>query len=423
MFYADPSLIERMTTFMHSASISPAANLSVFRRLTKEMRLKFSACVPSLAIVLALGAVAASAHAQTLSVLYRFTGGADGENPVAGVVRDSAGNLYGTTGCNYCVSGYGSVFKIDKDGNETTLHSFTGGSDGQNPDASLIRDAAGNLYGSAAGGVYRSGTIFKIDATGNLTTLYSFGAFANDGELPFAELIRDAEGNLYGTTPFGGAYQQGTVFKVDTSGNETQLHSFSGADGALPFGGLVRDSAQNLYGTTYEGGTSNNGTVFMLNGSGTETVLHSLFAGHPSATLLLNAGYLYGTSSDGGNKKSGVVFKISPTNKKGDILHNFTGAPDGGEPTAGLVRDAGGNFYGTTFVGGTSGAGTIFKVDAAGGETILYSFTGGTDGGNPESRLVMDSSGNLYGTTYLGGATTTCFAPNGCGVVFKFAPK
>jgi uncharacterized repeat protein (TIGR03803 family) len=410
---------------MKSESRPPTANhISTFAYSAQRTPKQWCSCTLALAIILAVGAFSPSTQAQTLEVLYRFTGGADGENPVAGVVRDAAGNLYGTTACFYCVSGYGSVFKVDKNGNETTLHSFSGGTDGQNPDAGLIRDAAGNLYGAASsGGAYGSGTIFKVDTTGKMTVLYNFGGYANDGEEPFAELIQDVEGNLYGTTPFGGASLQGTVFKLDTSGNETLLHSFSGADGAIPFGGLVQDAARNIYGTTYEGGTYNNGTVFKLTSSGTETVLHSFFRGQPSATLLLKAGNLYGTAANGGSTGSGVVFKLSDSTEKGEALHSFKGTPDGGEPTARLVRDAAGNLYGTTFLGGASGAGTIFKLDITGHETVLYSFTGGTDGGNPESSLVMDAAGNLYGTTYLGGETASCFAPNGCGVVFKFTSR
>jgi uncharacterized repeat protein (TIGR03803 family) len=409
---------------MRSVLIPLAANhISTITSSAKENRKEWSAFATALAVILALGSVSPSAQAQTLTVLYRFTGGADGENPVAGVVRDAAGNLYGTTGCNFCVSGFGSVFKVDKNGKETTLHSFTGGTDGGNPNASLVRDAAGNLYGTAfSGGAFGGGTVFKVDTTGDFTVLYSFAAYPNDGEAPFAGLIRDAEGNLYGTTSSGGVYFDGTVFKLDASGNETVLHSFNGTDGLLPFAGLVADAAHNLYGTTFQGGTFGGGTVFKLDAAGTETVLHSFSKGNPSAVLLRSAaGNLYGTAAVGGSTGSGAVFKLSDTTGKGTALYNFNGAPDGVEPTAGLVRDTAGNFYGTTFLGGGSGAGTIFKLDTTGKETVLYSFTGGTDGGNPESSLVMDAQGNLYGTTYLGGALS-CFPPNGCGVVFKLTP-
>jgi uncharacterized repeat protein (TIGR03803 family) len=377
-----------------------------------------------MAIALAFGVVLPPAEAQTLKVLYRFTGGADGENPVAGVVRDAAGNLYGTTGCNYCVSGAGSVFKVDKHGRETTLHHFSGGNDGGFPDGGVIRDAEGNLYGTTfGGGAYGFGSVFKIDSSGKFTTLYSFGAYANDAEAPFGGLLLDDSGNLYGTASGGGVYFCGAVFKLDVNGNETLLHSFTGVDGASPFAGLIQDSAHNLYGTTFSGGTYGTGTVFKLDAAGTETVLHSFRQGFLSAVLVRDtAGNLYGAAAGGGHTGNGLVFKVNDTTGRGRLLYSFSGKDDGEEPAAGLVRDAAGNFYGTTFLGGTSGAGTVFKLDRSGKETVLYSFTGGTDGGNPESSLVMDATGNLYGTAYLGG-DSSCFSPFGCGVVFELTAQ
>jgi len=269
------------------------------------------------------------------------------------------------------------------------LHSFAGHpGDGANPEAGLVRDAQGNLYGTTltggsggpelCSGVGGCGTVFKLDTTSKETVLYSFTGVP-DGEEPDAGLVRDAQGNLYGTTYNGGASNLGTVFELDTTGKETVLHSFTGTggDGSEPYGGLVLDAQGNLYGTTSFGGASGDGTVFELDTAGKETVLYS-----------------------------------------------FTGTGGDGAYPSGLVRDAQGNLYGTTYGGGASGFGTVFKLDTAGKETVLYSFTGtGGDGAYPSGlvRLVRDAQGNLYGTTYEGG-DLACDAPYGCGTVFKLTP-
>jgi uncharacterized repeat protein (TIGR03803 family) len=263
------------------------------------------------------------------TVLHSFTGGAtDGALPEAGLVRDAAGNLYGTT-CRGGGSDSGTVFKLDRTGAaETVLHSFTGGADGSCPIAGLLRDATGNLYGTTTRGgasacdpPYGCGTVFKVDTSGNETVLYRFTG-PPDGQYPEDNLVRDAAGNLYGTTVLGGAsacnppYGCGTVFRLDTTGREVVLHRFTGgADGAKPFAGLVRDAAGNLYGTTGYGGVRDKGTVFKLDTTGNETVLHS-FTG-PDGQLPFHglirdaAGNLYGTTVLGGASNSGTVFKLS----------------------------------------------------------------------------------------------------------------
>lgn len=388
----------------------------------------------NVAAVLASGVVAVTpAHAQTLTVLYSFKGATDGENPVASLVRDVSGNLYGTTGCNYCASAHGSVFKVDPHGNETTLYSFSGGTDGGDPYGSLLLDGTGNLYGTTlGGGAYRGGTVFKLDAKGKETVLYDFRGYPSDGAEPFAGLIRDSLGNFYGTTFDGGSSEGGTVFKLDPSGNETVLHTFAGfpADGEEPAAALVRDGAGNLYGTTFQGGAYGGGVVFKLDAAGVETILHNFTLGSPQAALVQDAaGNLYGTAFYGGSESCssgypgcGTVFKLSKTTGNGNVLYSFLGTPDGSNPVSTLVRDAAANVYGTTFLGGVYHAGTVFKLDKTGKETVLYSFTGGADGANPEAGLVMDAAGNLYGTTYLGG-DLSCFPPYGCGAVFKLAPE
>jgi len=364
-----------------------------------------------------------SAQAQTLTVLYSFKGGADGVQPYAGLLRDAAGNLYGTTYSGGAPCNCGTVFKLDATGKETVLHSFAGG-DGQGPAAGLIRDAAGNLYGTTQyGGASGGGTVFKLDATGKETVLYSFTAGA-DGALPFSRLVRDAAGNLYGTTYFGDFCNCGTVFKLDATGKETVLHSFAGRDGQNPYAGLVRGAAGNLYGTTAVGGASGQGTVVGLNAAGKFKVLHS-FAGadgaNPYAGLVRDAaGNLYGATQVGGSSNNcsrgcGTVFKLDTTGAE-TVLYSFTGPPDGQYPFASLVRDAAGNLYGATFEGGASGKGTVFKLDATGKETVLHSFAG-ADGAYPVivGGLARDAAGNLYGTTQYGGASDS-------GTVFKLAP-
>ena len=379
----------------------------------------------ALAVMLAFAVFATlSAQAQTYDVLHNFTGGADGAIPQASLVLDAAGNLYGTTSAGG-TSNLGTIFKLDANGTKTVLHSFAGGTDGATPQAGLTRDAAGNFYGTTTvGGGSNSGTVFKLDANGTETVLYTFMGGV-DGKLPNGPLVLDASGNLYGTTNDGGKanacffgyFGCGVVFKLDTAGRETVLYTFTGGiDGGEPyFAGLVRDAAGNLYGTTAAGGTSDNGTVFKLDTTGTETVLYSFGneGAQPFAGLVRDAsGNLYGTTNNGGSG-FGVVFKLDTAGKE-KVLHKFTGGADGAIPQASLVLDTAGNLYGTTTAGGVLNLGTVFKLDANGAETVLHSFTGGADGKSPYASLVLDPSGNLYGTTTGGGASNL-------GTVFKIA--
>jgi uncharacterized repeat protein (TIGR03803 family) len=292
----------------------------------------------------------------------------------------------------------------------TLLHSFSG-SDGATPYAGLVRDSDGNLYGTTYfGGPHVGGTVFKLDTSGVLTVLYSFSGLNNDGADPRAGLVGDSDGNLYGTTVAGGSYGSGTVFKLDTSHTLTVLYSFSGGgDGAQPQAGLVRDSDGNLYGTTVAGGSNGSGTVFKLGTSHTLTVLYSFSGGsdgaHPLAGLVRDSdGNLYGTTPNGGGSGLGAVFKLD-TSHTLTVLYSFAGG-DGANPYAGLVRDSDGNLYGTTPNGGGSGLGAVFKLDTSHTLTVLHSFSGGTnDGATPYAGLVRDSDGNLYGTTVSGGSS------------------
>jgi uncharacterized repeat protein (TIGR03803 family) len=349
------------------------------------------------------------ASAQTFIDLHDFSAvPGEGQTPWSGLARDSAGNLYGTTLSGGTV-GSGTVFKLDPSGKETILHSFTGnGGDGVLPFAGVTLDSAGNVYGTTySGGTEGWGTVFKIDASGNYSVLYSFTGSGVDGEGPYGGVIVDSAGNVYGTTEYDGLGGQGIVFKLDPSGNESVLYSFSGlnGDGDTPDGGLVRDSAGNLYGTTFLGGLGGGGIVFEIDTSGNETVLHN-FAGpdgaHPKAGLVRDsAGNLYGTTSTGGSANDGTVFKLDASGNE-TVLHSFNGS-DGDWVGAAVTLDAAGNLYGTTVLGGTNNMGTIFKLDSSGNETVLHSFAG-SDGERPYGNILLDAAGNLYGTTTYGGS-------------------
>ena len=357
----------------------------------------------------------------------------DGAYPSAGLVQGSDGMLYGTTynggklggigfsPHNLTLTGYGTVFQITTNGMLTSLYSFSG-SDGRNPQAGLVQGSDGYFYGTTDyGGTARGGTVFKISPTGALATLHSFTG-DNDGANPAAGLVQGSDGNLYGTTEFGGPYEDifpGTVFKISTNGALTTLYSFTGGnDGANTAAGLVQGSDGYFYGTTDYGGTNNAGTVFKISSNGAYTSLYSFTGnndgGWPNAGLVQGSdGCFYGTTDYGGTNNAGTVFKISG-NGALSTLYSFTGGNDGGNTAAGLVQGSDGYFYGTTGGGGTNGYGTVFKISPNGALTSLYSFTGGNDGANPQAGLLQGSDGNFYGTTFHGGA-------GGAGTVFRLA--
>ncbi len=429
---------------------------------------------------LAMFATSASVFAQEERVLHSFNpSGKGGYAPNAGLIIDAAGNLYGVTnygGAGDCTSaagaGCGTVFELSPGAHgawiEKVLHSFSNnGTDGYYPAAGLILDSAGNLYGTTAYGgsgvcsnaapLSGCGTVFELSplAGGGWAerVLHSFGGGA-DGELPLGGLILDGAGHLYGTTAGITAppADYGTVFELTPHAGkpwtEKVLHNFSdnGTDGYAPHGSLVLDPAANLYGVTYSGGANGDGTVFELTspqgGSRTEKVLYSFEnvrgsgAAGPEGLVRDVAGNLYGTTSLGGETNWGTVFELTPEQGgswTATILYMFNAGPAyGGAPTPGLTIDAGGNLYGTnqlggagqavclTFAGGSSvSCGTVFQLTrtAGGGwtQTTLHSFGNGTDGQAPYAGLIRDAGGNFYGTTYGGGAG------NG-GTVFELKP-
>jgi uncharacterized repeat protein (TIGR03803 family) len=383
----------------------------------------------------------------------------DGAQPFAGsLVFDSAGNLYGTTtfGDNpSCPQGCGTVFELTPGSNgtwtQTVLYGFKGGKDGSQPSGTLIRDKSGNLYGVTSFGGQPSctsgcGTVYKLAPGGNgkwtKSVLHFFSG--KDGANPFGGLTLDSAGNLYGTTRQGGntSCSQngcGVVFKLTPGGQgqwtELVLHAFNGADGSQPDTAVTLDASRNLYGVTPAGGNykacpiNGCGVVFKLarvaKGQWSETVLHT-FIGRdgitPAGALVFDAaGNLYGATTYIGTHY-GMVFQLSPGaqgNWTLNILHIFTSQP-ASYPT-GVTLDAAGNLYGTTTISST-GDGIVFELAIAGGVTtfkVLHNFNG-TDGNSPQAVPILDTAGNLYGTTFWGGNLNDC--ANGCGVVFKITP-
>jgi uncharacterized repeat protein (TIGR02543 family) len=319
----------------------------------------------------------------TDTILHSFGSGNDGQNPFGNVIFDSAGNLYGTTSAGG-MYGKGTVFELSPNGPETVLYNFGSGADGQNPYGGLIFDTAGNLYGTTVnGGTYGHGTAFELSPNGaggwTETVAYNFGN-GMDGQNPYAGLVLDTVGNLYGTTRNGGLYSKGMVFELSPNGigccRESPLYSFgNGAgDGQSPYAGLIFDTFGNLYGTTYGGGTYSYGTAFELspNGTGgwTETVAYSFGSGtdgqNPSAGLIFDTvGNLYGTTQNGGLYSEGMAFELSPNGIgccRESPLYSFgNGTGDGQHPYAGLIFNTG-NLYGTTQNGGVYGGGTVFEI-------------------------------------------------------------
>jgi uncharacterized repeat protein (TIGR03803 family) len=351
--------------------------------------------------------LAPAAFASTFKTLYTFTGGADGSDPVAGLVLGAEGLLYGTTHINGA-DGVGTVFVFNPATKRlTTLHAFTGGTDGANPAAGVVFKA-GVLYGTTYVGANGFGTAFKLVAAAKtLTTLHAFSGGA-DGGYPAAVLAFGTTGALYGTT-------HGTVFELVPSPPPklTTLHSFSLTDGEPPAAGVVRDSAGALYGTTSLFGPKGYGTVFKLDPAAKPPRLSTLHAftngvdgGEPDAVLTKESGAFYSTTYQGGGIGYGTVFKLDLATKKWTTLYSFKGGFDGATPVGGVVFDRTGVLYGTTSEGGASGCtnnhgcGTVFKLDPVTKRlTTLHVFTGGTDGGNPVAGLILGANGALYGTT------------------------
>ena len=373
---------------------------------SKQLASFVSKILPVVTVTVIL--VSAAWAASTEKVAYSFTGGNDGGDPAATLVADAAGNLYGTTvnggtGRTVCTIGCGTVFELSPVAGgkwkEKVLYSFTGGSDGKNPYGGVILDSKGNLYGTTVAGG-------------------SGGACSSDG--------------------------CGVVFLLSKSGKswvETVMYNFTGGkDGFGPGGALAFDSAGNLYGSTPDGGNRHKcsgggcGVVYQISpvrgGGWKQTVLHTFTNGADGAVgslgplLVDRAGNVFGVAELGGDKtcKCGVVFELTPASGKWNFktLDSFKGIPNAGFPYGGVIADSKGNLYGTTYYAGAMGVGSVYKLTNTKGtftESVLYSFTGGADGKWPTTTLMFDGKGNLYGTTSAGGDS------NGDGVVFKLTPK
>ena len=426
-----------------------------------------------LILVLSLAA-SRPALAQGFQVIHSFTGAGDGAYPLAGLTLDATGNLYGTSSSllnlESCPTGCLVVYELSPDGegwNFATLFTGQNASQGSTPASSMVWRPGGALYGTTMyGGTgsgcasgFGCGVIFKLTETnGNWTEseVYPFTGLPN-GNFPKGELAFDSAGNLYGTTsgggstvgcPGGGCLGNGVVYELALASGtpaESVLYTFGATrvnDGIAPAGGVVIDSAGNLYGTTLQGGDLDYGTVFELAPDGSnwaETILYSFTGGDngvwPAGGVILDAGgNLYGSTEynyqAGGG---GTLFELSPSGNRWvhDVLYDFPspscGTPPchlGAGPVSNLIMDRSGNLYGTTSVDGQYGCGSVFKLARSGegwSYSSLHEFSCGIDGANPSGSLVMDSLGNLYGTT-TGGGLTDYYCNSGCGVVFEIMP-
>jgi uncharacterized repeat protein (TIGR03803 family) len=401
----------------------------------------------------------------TKITLHAFQNAPDGAHPLGNLVLDSAGNLYGVTeggGAGEDQSGGGIVFELTPNPKgpwtEAVIYTFQLGSDGAVPLAGLVFDQEGDLYGTTSGvSSLGAGTVFKLSPGSNGTWTHSvLHSFAGQKASTQSNLIFDSAGNLYGTTVYGGEYGDGSVFELTPGahgwGYETLYFFEGGDDGEYPMAGLVFDPAGNLYGTTVAGGTVSEcsggcGTVFELslrsNGKWKEKVIYRFASIHgpinPVASLLLDhAGNLDGTTEYGASPREigGTAFQLTPHTGgswEESILYDFAKHQDGSQPVGAVVADSSGNLFGTTEAGGAGGCatygiynvgcGTVFKVARSGNgwkENVIYSFDGGYEGVRPESGLLVDPSGSLYGTAANGGLV--CPHTNGCGTIFKLAP-
>ena len=410
--------------------------------------------------------LAVPAGAQTFTVINTFNG-TNGAHSMAAMIFDQAGNLYGTTSAGGL--GKGVVFELSPNGSggwtENVIYEFGSRThDGATPYSPLIFDANGNLYGTTElGGTSSQGTVFELSPVAGggwtETILHNFGSVTSDGHHPIAGLLMDDNGNLFGTTYLGGSSNSctmqgkpsscGTVYELSPAAGGTWtysiIHDFSTTnDGYFPVAGLAIGPDGGLYGEGSDGYEYGKGVLFELipgaNNTWTYKRVHPWGnvhdgrpdGGYPYSTLIFDSlGNMFGTSNVGGTHGDlGTVFRFFQNSKGWDEenLHGFGNAPEGSYPESALIIDSQGYLYGTTNQGGPNGVGTVYVlVELANynyGYNLLHNFTGGADGASPTGSLVMDSQGNLYGTAPYGGSTATCKtgASKGCGVVYEITP-
>jgi uncharacterized repeat protein (TIGR03803 family) len=366
-------------------------------------------------MALALAVAMQPARAQTFTVLHQFDSQNDGAESEGAILRDVHGNLYGTTAFP------GTVFKINRKGKESILAAMDSPAPGLSaPSGTLIQDQAGNLYGVAEGGAGGAGVVYKVSLKGQTTILFAFqgGLHTETPKGPAGGLFMDKSGNIFGAAQFGSNQTCrigcGSIFQLDPNGTLDLLYKFTGgSDGGNPIGPLVQDADGNFYGVAQSGGDlscpekflirrAGCGVVFKLAANGELTVLHTFSGGKdgavPQAGLLLDAaGTLFGTTFGGGNSKHGTVFKIT---KDGTytVVHRLTDK-EGENPNGGLVEDPAGNLYGTAQLGGAHSLGTVFQLSQDGTLKVLHAFKGLQDGASPFAGLFRDDAGHLYGTT------------------------
>jgi len=366
----------------------------------------------------------AVAPAQTYTTIFMFRNVNTGVHPTAGLIRDADGTLYGTTFDGGGVGqehGFGTIYKLDSAGNESVLYRFTGYFDGFRPIGRLVANGR-NLVGATSISDIEDGTgsIYQLNLDdGTETNLAQF----IDDTFPTSGLVRDRTGNMYGTIN-GGNNTYGSIYEIGASGGFAFIFNFTGRPGGVdPNGQLALDSGRNIYGVTPAGGgVSNLGVIFKLTPTRQEIVLHA-FAGMPDGGRPLGglvgddaAGNFYGTTSKGGTANAGTIFKVDAAGSY-SVLYSFTGGADGADPEAELIVDASGNLYGTARLGGAKNLGTVFELRADGRLSVLHTFQGGLDGSHPAGGLLRDGDGNLYGTARTGGGSR-----NG-GTVFKISPQ
>src|ERR1043166_8432983 len=372
------------------------------------MKSRCSSMLRAALLAILLRSLPPVAEAQIVANLHLFSAGAtNGDRPNAGLIQGSDGNFYGTTQFGGSAT-VGTVFRISPSGEYTNLYSFgsTAIFDGWQPLAALVQGSDGNFYGTTSmqgTNSCKCGNLFRISPGGGYTNLHYFSGLANDGGSPNGALIQGRDGNFYGAAYGGGTHGAGVVFRISPTGEYTNLYSFGSvpADGAGPRGGLVQGRDGNFYGTTFAGGSNGFGTVFRLGPTGDYAVLHRFAGGFyygnndghaPYGPLVEGPdGNFYGTASLGGtnNCSCGVVYRIAP-NGNYTTIHSFHDYPDGSTPEAGLVLGSDGNFYGTTYSGGTNNVyayGTVFRISPGGAYVTLCSFDHLTRGSYPQSSL------------------------------------